>query len=55
MTDKSVYSIETFDNVTVTIKSSNGPIQIQFLDVVFVSEFFTNTVSLYRFTTKGVH
>ena len=55
VTGKSVHLIETFDSVTVIIKSSNDPTQIQFLDVTLVSGFFTNTVSLHRFTTKGVH
>ena len=55
ITDKSVYSIETFGSVTMTIKSPNDPVQIQLLDIVLVSDFFTNTTSLHRFTIKGVH
>ena len=55
VTNKSVHFIETFDNVTITIKSLNDSIQIQFLDVTLVSEFFINTVSLYRFTVKEIY
>ncbi len=52
---KSVYPIEAFGSVLVTIQSPNGPARIELLDVALVPGFFTNTASLHRFTAKGVH
>ena len=44
-----------FDNVTITIKSLNNFIQIQFLNVTFIFDFFINTTSLYKSTIKKVY
>jgi hypothetical protein len=52
---KSVYPIKAFGSVSVTIKSPNGPTQIQLLNVALVPGFFINTASLHRFTAKEVH
>ena len=52
---KTVYQIEAFGNVEITVQSLNGPISIILADVALVPGFFTNIASLNRFTSKGVH
>jgi hypothetical protein len=52
---KTVYEIQAFGNVKITVQSPNGPIPIILADVALVPGFFTNIASLNRFTSKGVH
>jgi hypothetical protein len=52
---KTVYQIEAFNNVEITVQSPNGPLLIILAGVALVPGFFTSIASLNRFTSKGVH
>jgi hypothetical protein len=52
---KTVYQIEAFGSVEITIQSPIGPKSVTLLDVALTPGFFTNTASLHRFTSKRVH
>jgi Reverse transcriptase (RNA-dependent DNA polymerase) len=52
---KTVYQIEAFGNVEITVQSPNGPLLIILANVALVPGFFTSIASLNRFTSKGVH
>jgi hypothetical protein len=52
---KTVYQIEAFGTVEITVQSPNGPKPIDLINVALVPDFFTNIASLNRFTSKGVH
>ena len=50
---KTVYSIEAFGTVEITVQTPDGPMAIQLLNVALVPGFLTNTVSLRKFVDKG--
>lgn len=52
---KTVYQIEAFGSVDITVQSPSGPRLVTLLDVALAPGFSTNTASLHRFTSKGVH
>jgi hypothetical protein len=52
---RTVYSIEAYGSVVITVQTHNGPRQITLLNVSLIPGFFTNIASLNRFTSKGVH
>jgi hypothetical protein len=52
---KTVYQIESFGSVDITVQSPLGPKSITLLDVALAPGFFINTASLHRFTSRGVH
>jgi hypothetical protein len=52
---KTVYQIEAFGTIEITIQSPNGLKPIDLINVTLVPGFFTNIASLNRFTSKGVH
>ena len=52
---KTVYQIEAFGTVEITVQGPNGPKPIDLINVALVPGFFTNIASLNRFTSKGVH
>jgi hypothetical protein len=52
---KTIYQIEAFSSVDITIQSPTGLKMITLLNVALAPGFFTNTASLHCFTSKGVH
>ena len=52
---KTIYQIEAYGTVIITVQSPTGPIQIKLLNVAYIPGFFTNLVALRRLTEKGVH
>jgi hypothetical protein len=52
---KTTYPIEAFGSVIIKIRTLSGPKLITLLNVALAPGFFTNTVSLDRFTAKGIH
>ena len=52
---KTVYFIEAFGSVNISIQTSTDLETIILFEVILASNFFINTVSLYRFTIKGVY
>jgi hypothetical protein len=52
---KTEYSIEAYGSVNITVDTPNGSRTVKLLDVALAPGFLTNTASLDKFTSKGVH
>jgi hypothetical protein len=52
---KTEYAVEAYGSVDITVGTPDGPRTVRLLDVALAPGFLTNTVSLDKFTSKGVH
>jgi hypothetical protein len=52
---KTEYSVEAYGSVDITVSTPHGPRTVKLLDVALAPGFLTNTASLDKFTSKGVH
>jgi hypothetical protein len=52
---KTEYSVKAYSSVDITISTPHGPRTVKLLNIALASSFLTNTASLDKFTSKGVH
>ena len=52
---KTVYPIEAFGSVKITVKTPSGSRILTLLDVALIPGFLTNVAALSKFTERGVH
>jgi hypothetical protein len=53
--DKIVYDIENYETMNIVVKEFDDSINIQFLNVTLMSEFFISLISLIKMMKKEIH